>query len=267
MTHIAFGASLIFIPGDLDEAIYNDMAAAGLETFEISASKLSQVDQRQAFKQLASRPGPKASSLHALFGAEYDFSRLELDRWQYAVNRAVETVEAAAELDIPIIVFHASFEPIPPDERSHRIDRALQGFNLIGQKARLRGRRIAIEYLPRSCLGNNLAELNLLIDRLGEDTFGVCLDVNHLMAHHAELPQIAQSLGARLIATHLSDYDGVDEKHWLPGKGVLNWPGFMHALREIDYKGPFTYECNLESDSLPEKLAKLRENYNWLSSL
>lgn len=267
MTHIAFGASLIFVPGDLDEAIYTELATAGLETFEISASKLSQVKQRQTFKQLASRQGPKASSLHAQFGAEYDLSRLEIDRWQFAVNRAVETVEVATELDIPIIVFHASFEPVLPDERSRRIDQALKGLSLIGQKARLRGRRIAIEYLPRSCLGNNLAELNLLIDRLGDETFGVCLDVNHLMAQHAELPQIVQLLGARLIATHLSDYDGVDEKHWLPGKGVLNWPGFMHTLREIDYKGPFTYECNLEGDSLADKLAKLRENYTWLSSI
>jgi sugar phosphate isomerase/epimerase len=59
----------------------------------------------------------------------------------------------------------------------------------------------------------------------------------------------------------------VDEKHWLPGKGVLNWPALMQALREIDYKGPFTYECDLEGDSLADKLAKLRDNFSWLENL
>jgi sugar phosphate isomerase/epimerase len=76
-----------------------------------------------------------------------------------------------------------------------------------------------------------------------------------------------RSLGSRLIATHISDCDEVDEQHWLPGKGVLDWPAFMQALREINYTGPFTYECKVEGESLVEKLAQLRDNFNWLNSL
>jgi sugar phosphate isomerase/epimerase len=247
--------------------MFRSLASAGIETFEINAGKLTQESQRQAFLRLGNAPGPRASSMHAQFGPEFDFSVLEAEPWQIAVNRAVAAVALISSLDIPILVMHASYEPILPEERPRRLERVIEGFSRIGEKARAANRRIAIEYLPRTCLGNSLNELNLLIDRLGDETFGVCLDVNHLMAQHAQLSQIVRALGRRLIATHISDCDEFDEKHWLPGKGVLDWPGFMWALREIDYQGPFTYECEVEGENLPEKLEKLQANFNWLVNL
>jgi sugar phosphate isomerase/epimerase len=267
MTQFPFCVSLIFFGEQFDEPLARALAAAGVETFEINARHLALPDQRDTTRQNLARYRPRASSMHALFGPEYDFSRLEPEQWQYAVDCAIKSVEIAAELDIPILVMHTSAEPILAEERAHRLERAIQGLSLIGEKARSAGRRIAIEYLPRTCLGNSLAELNLLVDRLGEETFGVCLDVNHLMAQHAQLPQITRALGRRLIATHISDCDEVDEKHWLPGKGVLDWSGFMQALREIDYQGPFTYECNVDGESQTEKLALLKANFTWLANL
>ena len=267
MTHFSFGVSLIFFSGDFDESMVRELAAAGVDTFEINARQLALPHQRDAARPLLARQNPRVSSMHALYSTEYDFSRLELEQWHYAVSRAVETVELAAELNIPTLVFHASSEPILLEERPRRLERVIEGLTLIGQKAKSTRRRIAIEYLPRTCLGNSLVELNTLLDRLGDEIFGVCLDVNHLMERHAQLPQVVRTLGPRLIATHISDCDEVDEKHWLPGNGVLDWPAFMQALREIDYKGPFTYECDVEGDSLAAKLAKLRGNFNWLESL
>jgi sugar phosphate isomerase/epimerase len=266
MTNFSFGVSLIFFGDDINELMVRELTSAGVKTCEINARQLALPHQREAARSLLARQNPRVSSIHALFGPEYDLSRLEPEIWQYAVSRAIESIELAAELSIPIIVFHSSSEPVLSDERPQRLERCLEGLALIGQKARSTGRRIAIEYLPRTCLGNSLDELSLLVDRLGDETFGVCLDVNHLMARYAELAQIVRSLGPRLIATHISDCDEVDEKHWLPGKGVLDWPGFMQALREIDYRGPFTYECEVEGKDLAEKLAKLRENFFWLEN-
>lgn len=267
MTHFPFGVSLIFSDDDLDETMLRELETAGVETIEINARHLVQPHQRQAARSLLARPVPRVSTIHALFGPEFDFSRLELELWQSAVSQAIQTVELAADLNIPILVMHASSEPVLPEERARRLKRVIDGLALIGGKARSTGRRIAIEYLPRTCLGNSLAELNLMIDRLGDETFGVCLDVNHLMGLYAGLPRMVRDLGQRLIATHISDCDEVDEKHWLPGKGVLPWPEFMKALREIEYKGPFTYECQIDGGSLAEKLGKLRENFAWLDGL
>jgi sugar phosphate isomerase/epimerase len=41
---------------------------------------------------------------------------------------------------------------------------------------------------------------------------------------------------------HMSDYDFVDEKHWLPGWGDNNWNNIILSLIEAGYDGPFMYE-------------------------
>jgi sugar phosphate isomerase/epimerase len=41
---------------------------------------------------------------------------------------------------------------------------------------------------------------------------------------------------------HISDYDGVDERHWLPGQGIINWSEVVESLVSIDYGGPFMFE-------------------------
>jgi len=266
-TSFPFGVSLIFLSTKYDEMLQRDLVTAGVETVEIAAALVATTEQRSTVKRLLETRRVRASSIHSLFGSNCDYSSLNPETWQTAVSSGIQAVETAAELNIPIVVAHASAEPIPPEERSRRLDRAVEGLKRVGEQAQATGRRIAIEYLPRTCLGNSLPELTGLLDRLGGDPFGVCLDVNHLMDRSAELPQIVRSLGKRTIATHLSDYDGVDEKHWLPGQGVLDWSALVRALREIEYPGPFTYECNANGNTPAEKLAVLRENFQWLSSL
>ena len=266
-TPFSFGVSLIFFGNDYNEPLQRALIAAGVQTVEINAAQVSTERQRATVKNLLETQSLRASSIHSLFGIQSDYSSLAPEVWGQAITDGLQAVEIATELNIPIIVAHASAEPILPEERSRRFQRAIQGLTMVGKQAKATGRRIAIEYLPRTCLGNNLAELTALLDRLEDDLFGVCLDVNHLMGRYAELPQVVRALGKRLIATHISDCDAVDEKHWLPGKGVLDWPPFIQSLREIEYTGPFTYECEVAGDNPADKLARLRENFHWLGGL
>lgn len=120
---------------------------------------------------------------------------------------------------------------------------------------------------PRTCLGNSIDELLKLIDGLDPDVAGICLDTNHLMDRYQDLAHTVRQLGERLFTLHLSDYDGIDEKHDLPGKGVLDWESFMQALRDINYTGPFNYECKIKGETIAERLRSLEENFEWLSRL
>jgi len=91
--------------------------------------------------------------------------------------------------------------------------------------------------------------------------------VNHAMGDYRALPDMVRTLGPRLMTTHLSDYDGVDEKHWMPGRGIINWAQLMTALADIDYQGPFNYESQIEGDTPQERVRSLEQNYAWLSGL
>ena len=46
---------------------------------------------------------------------------------------------------------------------------------------------------------------------------------------------------------HVSDYDFINERHWLPGEGLLDWQSVLAAIKEIGYKGSWLYEINLEA--------------------
>jgi len=151
-----------------------------------------------------------------------------------------------------------------PPEREQRLTNARAALAQIAAAGQACGVRIAVEWLPRTCLGNSLEELRQLLGGLPRDHVGVCLDVNHLMDRYAELPQVVRELGVTLITLHLSDYNGVDEKHWLPGIGVIDWPAFLDALRATDYQGPFNYEAKPEGDSCAERAQSIERNFAWL---
>ena len=103
-----------------------------------------------------------------------------------------------------------------------------------------------------------------MLGHMDRGAFGLCLDVNHMMGAHRELPRIVEGLGGDLVNLHLSDYDGVDEKHWMPGEGVIDWKGFVAALRRIGYAGPYNYECKLYGDTAAERVAGFERNFDEL---
>lgn len=49
-------------------------------------------------------------------------------------------------------------------------------------------------------------------------------------------------VGKRIITTHVSDYDFVNERHWLCGEGDIDWEKLLKALNDVQYKGPWLYE-------------------------
>ncbi len=92
---------------------------------------------------------------------------------------------------------------------------------------------VNIEILPRTCIGRNAEELRDVLEDFPERTFGVCFDVNHLCGCPEKVPAGIRLLSGRIRSFHISDYDGIDECHWYPGLGVLDWREIMSAVREI----------------------------------
>jgi len=118
------------------------------------------------------------------------------------------------------------------------------------------------------CLENGASagELLRLIDAVGGEGLGICLDTSHLSLARARSPGAAQTdyefiheAGAHLKALHLSDNDGSADQHRLPFEGgKVDWEGVMRGLREIGYDGLFNFEIPGETEPpLPDRLAEL----------
>jgi hexosaminidase len=244
-------------------------ANSQIATLEILVSKLG--DDREAdlaaFKRLFASSPVRPMTIHSTFGSAYDLSSLDCSVRAEAVRAVREGLEMAVTLGTPMVIVHASAEPITASERETRKARTLSALTEIAGDFRATGTRAALELLPRTCLCNTLEELDWFLDRLDPSVFGVCLDVNHAMDRYATLPDMVRALGSRLITTHLSDYDGVDEKHWLPGRGIIEWASLLRALDDIDYQGPFNYECDADGQTPHERVRSFESNFAWLSNL
>ena len=64
--------------------------------------------------------------------------------------------------------------------------------------------------------------------------------------------------GARILAVHIHDTDGRDDRHWLPGRGTINWQEFLDALDEIDFAGPRILELEAPTGQENELIRQAR---------
>ena len=84
------------------------------------------------------------------------------------------------------------------------------------------------------------------------DKLRVCYDTNHLLG---EAPlDFIKKIGPKIITLHVSDYDFINERHWLPGEGDNDWQAVYSALSDVGYNGVWMYEVGL----LPPKTIERR---------
>lgn len=193
-----------------------------------------------AVKRAVADCGVTIWSCHAPFGTT-DISDCDEQARLASVQSVIETLEAAVELSAGRVVVHGSREPIADEERPLRLDQCVRSLSELAGQASRRGVALAVELLPRTCLGNRTAEMRTLLDRVEGDV-RVCFDVNHITLYEGA-GEALRALGDCLETLHISDHDGVDERHWVPGKGIVDWADFVAGLDGIGYEGCLVHEA------------------------
>ena len=253
----------IRLPGNLDkDDTLQQLAASGLSAVELMyISDFAKTGWVKRVRQALTANNILINSIHAPFGNEVDISRCDDGGQEYAIAAIAKSVEMAKQLGAGILVVHASAEPIKQTECEQRLAQSSKGLALLVQMAEPLGIRIAVELLPRTCLGNTAEEVMQLVEQYSEKQVGICLDTNH-PADVSKLPEYVEILQHRLITTHISDYDGIDEKHWMPFSGVIDWGAFADVLHCISYRGAFIYEVTLDKNSLEAEFENILRNFD-----
>ncbi|WP_248926229.1 sugar phosphate isomerase/epimerase family protein [Paenibacillus hamazuiensis] len=182
--------------------------------------------------------GIDIASVHIPYGHAWDISTPDEEERKNILIRIADILGMAREWGVGRAILHPSYEPIAQNQRQRRIEHAKESLFRLAAVALASGVELAVECLPRTCLGNCGREIEELVGV--HPNLGVCCDVNHLFVEAPEA--FIRRLGSRIVTTHISDNDGVDEKHWMPGDGILNWKAIIGALAEVGYTGPFMYE-------------------------
>jgi sugar phosphate isomerase/epimerase len=238
------------------------MARAPIATVEVAAPRNWPAVPEEAVRDTLSAlcdTRLERWSLHSAFGGWRDISSTDEAVRGKALDSLRTDMALAGELQCQIVVVHPSVEPILAQDRPARLVQARRSLAEVARMAGEFGVRAGVEPLPRTCLGNTADEMALLLEGLPAQHVGICLDVNHANVGQ-DLVAFIKRFGRRIISLHISDNDGIDEKHWLPGEGVIDWPAVINALRAVGYDGPWMCEVGLGTCSLADRLEQLADN-------
>lgn len=145
-------------------------------------------------------------------------------------SRYLRWIDDCHAYAIPIMVTHIS-------RGSAAEGPTLEGIQLIGallERAEAARVIIALENTRRADY------LEAIFRDLDSPALGFCLDSSHnwLWTRDAHL---LRDFGARLVTTHMSDTRGALDRHWLPGKGELDWDALARDFPQ-GYRGRITLE-------------------------
>lgn len=182
--------------------------------------------------------GLEVWSVHLPFSGSLDISVTDDAARAANVQIMSEMIRLAGEFKPKKLVLHPSSEPIAEKDREARLKCAKESIGMLLNVAKEIGAELCIENLPRTCLGRTSDEMRYLIEDYPEVM--VCFDSNHLLIETHE--SFFRSVGERIGTIHASDYDMTDERHWMPGKGIINWPSFLTSLIHYGYEGVFMTE-------------------------
>lgn len=194
-------------------------------------------------------------SVHATF-RDLNLSSPNPGIREESVRQVVESVQLAADLDADIVVVHPGRLASPRDDPREAWDLLVKSLGVVVREAEGLGLKVCIENMsarPKEIV-RTPGDLRRLFEEVGSKSLMVTLDAAHA-GTVGDPVEFVLSLSDLVAHVHLSDYSR--EKLHLPlGRGELDLPRFLRALRDVGYAGvlvvegyfpPRTKEVALES--------------------
>ena len=226
-----------------------ELRAAGVSAIEISyhTSVWPRLNLRE-ITALARDAGVGVWSVHLPF-QDLDIASPDEAFRRKTLDLHESILREAGACGIRTAVLHPCLEPFPEEERALRMEQSKRSLAELAEFADGQGVVVAVEDLPRGCLGNCSDEI---LELVGADPrLRVCFDTNHLLREAAA--DFLAKMRGRIRTVHVSDYDFINERHWLPGEGDVDWPALLAALDATGYEGPLLYEFGLATPATIER--------------
>ncbi len=155
------------------------------------------------------------------------------------VSLLAAVVEAAAELDAPVVVVHAGPFDFGAEELPSRLKALLKACECLEPELERTGLVLALENVMP---GPATELVRLALQHLDSQYFGFCYDSAHDQIGGPRPFDLLAELGDRMRAVHLNDRarDFVD--HLIPGEGYIDWPALCRMIQASGFTGPLALE-------------------------
>jgi sugar phosphate isomerase/epimerase len=125
---------------------------------------------------------------------------------------------------------------------------AVDSVRELGNFASTLGLEIALELEPfQLSLINNVREMIRFLDDVAQPAVKANVDVSHLALSHTP-PNEVSKLRGRIAHVHLSDCDGKRHGDLPPGRGVVQFPPYLEAIKATGFDGTVSIELEYSPD-------------------
>lgn len=226
---------------DFGPELFESYARAGITGMEISRGyEGSNAMDFKAVEKWSRDTGVLLWSFHLPFKPFdlIDISAFDPALRQSSVAYLSELMQKAGDIGITKFILHSSGITKREANIRGRMECAKESIALLAEAAERAGGVLCVENLPPICLACDIAQVRELADV--DPRLKICFDTNHLLSD--DPLDFIRAFGDRIVTIHVSDYDFIFERHWMPGEGKIDWQSIYHTLREVGYKGLWLYE-------------------------
>lgn len=188
----------------------------------------------------------------------YDLSELDEEKRSIALENQIKMLNCCYPLKPEIVVLHPSAGVVPKEEYALRKQALISSLKEFCAYCKALNIIVAVENLTEVSMAQTSDDMLEIVDAVG-DNIGICFDVNHLLAEPHK--DFIRKAGKYIITMHVSDYDGIKERHWWPGDGVINWSELFMELEQINYQSTMIVECGFVMKGFPDSVPVLCEKW------
>jgi len=228
----------------IDDENLSALRESGVEAIELNLASDPPCDHKKV-AELTKKHNIQLWSCHLPFRPSeiMNLGLPDASAHKTARARHTELIQKGTEIGIDKFVIHPS-TPLPSGlDRDECKKYSMESLDYLAETAHRYGAVLAVEDMILSCLGNSADELTEIISV--NDKLRVCFDTNHLF--NDTQVEFAKKLGKKIITMHINDYDFVQERHWMPGEGKIDWYAVADVMHQIGYDGVWLYEFGFTS--------------------
>jgi sugar phosphate isomerase/epimerase len=195
--------------------------------------------------------GMEAYSFHAPFAPNIDIASSDENQRSASVAEIFKAAEAAALLRVHYFVLHPGPEnpaSVPATEQLPRMQHVVESLNQVARRCRELGIMCVLENKLPHLLFGNTSDILWILDAINTAEVGACLDTGHASLA-GDMHNLVHKLSGHLRMIHAHDNGGLDDNHWPPGGGKIDWEKFLRDLIEVRFRGSFILEMAGNDDA------------------
>ncbi|NPA23862.1 MAG: sugar phosphate isomerase/epimerase [Crenarchaeota archaeon] len=203
----------------------------------------------------------EVAQVHAPYG-DIDEMLTDPDKREEGIARLLRYVELCHKIECPVLVMHVPYRgPIDGERYIDYIASLESCTRLVMRKLERHIRdlsvKIALENRLEQTFGSRVEDIVKIICEEGVEGFGICLDTGHANVNKIDIAETVRKFGKYIIATHVHDNDGTQDRHMPPLMGCIDWKRVMDSFRSYCPQIPLILEVESLSERCSENVLRL----------